>query len=62
MENQLRRSLQTFVRKVMFIDKETGRIFEDEDKRALANDGIDALVSEFSEYMRSKVKPDGTEH
>ena len=60
MENQLRRSLQTFVRKVMFIDKETGRVFEDEDKRALANDGIDALVNEFTDYMRTKVKPNDT--
>jgi hypothetical protein len=60
MEERLRFSLKTLLRKILFIDKETAPFLSDEDKVALANEGIDEVLTEFTEYMRTRVKPDGT--
>jgi len=58
-EGFLRHQMQVFVRKVWFVENE-GKVFQKEDKVALANDGIDSLVDDFKVYMRTRVKPDGT--
>jgi len=70
LENFLREEMKAFVRKLRFIEEQAVVKFDDnteeavlnhEDKMALANDGIDAVVKQFSEYMRTRVKSDGTE-
>jgi hypothetical protein len=63
MEEILRRSIQAFFRKVRFIDTvtkielENGEVKEllhEEDKLALANEGIEAVIQDFVEYMRTR--------
>lgn len=59
-ERVLRHSIRTLLRKIWFLDNESKPFLQPEDKVALANEGIEALLEEFTTYMRTKVKPDGT--
>jgi len=62
LEALLREGIELLVRKARSIDKEAVVRFEDEqmevlreeDKIVLMNQGIDAVLEEFSAYMRSK--------
>lgn len=68
MKERLRFQLTNWVEKVVFVDAAFDEhpaiqaVVFSEDKRSLAIAGIDPIIEDFLDFMRTRVKPDGTKN